>query len=170
MDELMINGQTVPFAPGDTILEAANKSGITIPTLCYHEDLTPYGGCQLCLVEVAGERRSVQSCTFAAKAGLVVQTETPAIQQGRRAILEMLLSNYYEASPAIEGDFENELLHWAHTYQVPVEQFMRQTPRFPIDSDPNPFIYVDLNKCIMCTRCVRACAEDPGAFCMGGER
>jgi NADH dehydrogenase/NADH:ubiquinone oxidoreductase subunit G len=82
MGELSINDQIVISHPGMTILEAARNAGITIPTLCYHKDLTPYGGCQLCLVEVEGERRPVQACTYEAKPGLVVRTESLSIQNG----------------------------------------------------------------------------------------
>ena len=167
MSELSINGNNIPYEPGQTILQVATQAGITIPTLCYHKDLTPYGGCQLCLVDVEGERRSVQACTYEAKAGLVVRTETSAIVKGRRDLLEMILSNYHDSGYAKFDDHPNELIHWANFYKVPVSEITLKTPRYSIDSDPNPFIWVDLNKCILCTRCVRACAEVQGRFVWG---
>jgi formate dehydrogenase alpha subunit len=164
MGELSINDQIVISHPGMTILEAARNAGITIPTLCYHKDLTPYGGCQLCLVEVEGERRPVQACTYEAKPGLVVRTESLSIQNGRRALLRLILSNYFDSGYASQDDHQNELFNWANIYGVSIPAETAKIPRFPIDSDPNPFIYVDLNKCILCTRCVRACAEIQGRF------
>ncbi len=163
MIKFTINGQIAENTPGTTILNAAKAVGITIPTLCYHHDLTPYGGCQLCLVEIDGENRPVQSCTREISEGMVVRTETPRLRQGRRSILELLLSAYYDRDYA--GDqTSNELIRWARYYRIPITKSMSHTPRYPVDSDPNPFIRVDLNKCIMCTRCIRACAEIQGRF------
>ncbi len=167
MSEITINGKKITADPGSTILEAGSQAGITIPTLCYHKDLTPYGGCQLCLVEVEGERRPVQACTYETKPGLIVQTETPVIRKGRRELLKMILSNYSDSGYAEEDDHPNELIRWAKFYRVPIGNLTSKPPRFPIDSDPNPFVWIDLNKCILCTRCVRACAEIQGRFVWG---
>ena len=166
-NNITLNGTSVPFLAGDTILKVATAAGIVIPTLCNHPELTPQGGCQLCLVEVKGERRPVQACMVEVKEGLIVETETPALQQSRRSILELLLSTYYEPTPIIEDDRENELFRWARHYQIPLEKFMADSPRYLVNSDPNPFIHVDLNKCIICSRCVRACAEIQGRFVLG---
>jgi formate dehydrogenase major subunit/formate dehydrogenase alpha subunit len=81
----------------------------------------------------------------------------------------MLLSNYYDAGyKRYDGRFDldqdSELAHWASVYKINIAAFQAKKPRFPIDSDPNPFVWVDMNKCIQCTRCVRACAEIQGRF------
>jgi formate dehydrogenase alpha subunit len=104
-------------------------------------------------------------------AGMVVQTETPSLVEGRRMVLELLLSNYSAAGaataktnghgPAPETDF----MHWVRHYQVPMPPEL--APRYPVDADPNPIIRVDMNQCILCTRCVRACAEVQGRFVWG---
>jgi predicted molibdopterin-dependent oxidoreductase YjgC len=167
MINFTVNGQISETGPGTTILKAALEAGITIPTLCYHRDLSPYGGCQLCLVEVKGETRLVQSCTAEVREGMVIHTESPRARKGRRSILELLLSVYYDRHYAIDDNDDNELIHWARHYKVPIRKIMARAPRYPVDSDPNPFIRVDLNKCIMCNRCVRACAEIQGRFVWG---
>ncbi|MCX6054056.1 MAG: formate dehydrogenase subunit alpha [Chloroflexi bacterium] len=167
MSEITINGRIVATSPGKTILEVARDAGITIPTLCYHKDLTPYGGCQLCLVEVQGERRSVQACTYEARPGLVVQTETAFLIKGRRELLKMILSNYFDSGYCAADEHRNELLEWAAFYDLQVEDYSLKAAKYPVDSDPNPFILVDFNKCIVCTRCVRACAQVQGRFVWG---
>jgi predicted molibdopterin-dependent oxidoreductase YjgC len=170
MISLTINGKTIEVPKGTTVLRAAEQAGITIPTLCDHPDLTPYGGCRLCLVEVKGARLPVTSCTLEVTQGMEVETETPALTHSRRTILELLLSNYYVENPArMNGSSgskygSGQFIHWVNHYGLEVEKYASKTPRFEIDSDPNPFVRVDMNKCILCNRCVRACAEVQGRF------
>ncbi len=167
MPKMKINGQSVEIAPGATIMEAAAQAGIIIPSLCHHPDLTPFGGCRLCVVEVKGESRPVASCGYEAREGLQVLTETPALRKERRHLLELFLSLYYQPKPDPEGSEDNELLRWARHYRVSLKRAMAPEPRYPADSDSNPFIRVDMNRCILCTRCVRACAEVQGRYVWG---
>ena len=95
MISLTINGQNLEAQEGSTVLQVAERAGIIIPTLCYHKDLSPYGGCRLCLVEVQGSRLPSTSCNLLVSKGMVVQTESPALTQSRRSVLEMLLRNFY---------------------------------------------------------------------------
>jgi predicted molibdopterin-dependent oxidoreductase YjgC len=164
MISLKINGQQVEVPEGTSVLRAAEQAGIVIPSLCDHKDLTPYGGCRLCVVEVSGYRLPMASCTLPAARGMEVITESPALAESRRTILELILSTYYDAGCTDDLGDQNELLRWAKTYQIDAASKMALQPRFPIDSDPNPFVWVDMNKCILCTRCVRACAEIQGRF------
>jgi len=167
MISLTINGQQVEVEDGSTVLQAAAKLGITIPTLCYHKDLSPYGGCRLCVVEVRGARLPMTSCNLPVIPDMRVTTESPALTDYRQTILRMMLSNYYDAGyTRNDGKFDqdNELAHWAEVYGVDISAAMAKKPHFPIDSDPNPFVWVDKNKCIQCTRCVRACSEIQGRF------
>ena len=179
MAQLTMNGRTVDAADGQTVLEAAADAGITIPTLCHHKDLSPVGSCRLCLVEVESLAEQVAACTLPAADGMVVETETPALVESRRMILDMLLRRYVSAEHPTFGKL-NELEHWAHFYNVtnrgddsPNRPSSARgangwdSPRFIEDSDPNPFIRVDLNQCILCTRCVRACEEVQGRFVWG---
>jgi formate dehydrogenase major subunit/formate dehydrogenase alpha subunit len=168
---LTINDLPIEASEGQTILEAARLSGITIPTLCYHKDLSPVGSCRMCLVEVEKWRGQVAACTTKIFRGMVVQTETPAVIQSRRLVLELLLQNYADAGYAANDGHPNEFMHWVRHYQVDLPGRVAPGPRFAVDSDPNPFLWVDFNKCILCTRCVRACAEIQGRFVWGvGQR
>ena len=166
MINLTINGNNIQVSEGTTVLRAAETAGITIPTLCDHKDLTPYGGCRLCVVEVQGARFPATACTLLASEGMVVQTETPALVESRRFILEMLLHNYYDGGPAtseVDGH-ETQFTYWVKHYGLDASKCMAERPRFEVNSDPNPFVWVDFNKCILCMRCVRACAEVQGRF------
>ena len=169
MISLTINDQPLAVQEGTTVLQAAAAIGITIPTLCYHKDLTPFGGCRLCVVEVRGARLPMTACILPVSPGLNIQTETPVVVSYRRAVLRMMLSNYYDAgykqlNGKTDPDHDNELFRWARMYGVDLESAKAKKPRFPVDSDPNPFVWVDMNKCIQCTRCVRDCAEIQGRF------
>jgi NADH dehydrogenase/NADH:ubiquinone oxidoreductase subunit G len=107
MTNLTINGQTLEVPAGSTVLQAVTALGITIPTLCYHKDLSPYGGCRLCVVEVQGSRLPMTSCILPVSPGMVVQTDTPAILRYRRAIIRLLLTNYYDAGyKRYDGKFD----------------------------------------------------------------
>jgi predicted molibdopterin-dependent oxidoreductase YjgC len=174
MINLTINGKSIEVPEGTTVLRAAESHGITIPTLCDHPTLTPYGGCRLCVVEVKGARVPMTACTLPVSQGMVIETETPDLVESRRTILELLLSNYYDAklekasgngnlAGANEGK-DTEFLHWIKHYNIDPVAASAKKPRYKINSDPNPFVHVDLNKCILCTRCVRACAEIQGRF------
>ncbi len=170
MIALTINGKSVQVQDGDTVLTAAREAGIDIPTLCDHPDLSPYGGCRLCIVDVKGERTPLAACTLLAEADMVVETETPKLVEGRQAILQMLLSSYYSESYQEPDGQVNELLHWAKVYGVDPRVYASPQPRYAVDSDPNPFIRVDMNQCILCNRCIRACAEVQGRFVWGLAR
>src|SRR5512142_2661572 len=165
---LTINGQTLEVPENTTILQAAERAGIVIPTLCHHKDLTPYGGCRLCSVDVRGMRLPATACTMPVSPGMVVQTESPELTRYRRTILELLLVRFYDAGYTHDGSDQPELdtqfAHWVRFYGIDMKKAMAREPFRQIDSDPNPFIWVDKNKCIMCTRCVRACAEVQGRF------
>lgn len=166
-----INAQTINAKEGQTILEAAQDHGITIPTLCYHKDLSPVGSCRLCLVEVDKWRGQIAACTTQVAQDMIVRTETHALIQSRRLILEMLLQNYVDAGYASGDEKHDEFMAWVRHYQVALPEGSIPAQRYRVDSDPNPFLWVDLNKCILCTRCVRACAEIQGRFVWGvGQR
>ena len=162
-----INGQMFEAQEGTTILQIAREHGIEIPTLCNHPDLRPVGSCRLCLVEVAPQADLATACTLQVREGLAVQTETPRLAALRREILELLLENYADAGYAA-GDHEaTEFERWLSHYGVRRWPGSPALLRYPINADHNPVIWVDMNKCIVCTRCVRACAEVQGRFVWG---
>lgn len=167
MINITINDKKLEVPEGLTVLRAAELGGITIPTLCDHPDLTPYGGCRLCLVEIEGIRTLQTACTIPASNGMVVRTETPALAESRKTILELLLSDYFNAGYTNGNHDDTEFMHWVKYYQAQPPKGFEQKVRYPVNSDPNPFVWVDLNKCILCNRCVRACAEVQGRFVWG---
>ena len=158
--KITINGVPYEVAPGQTLLHAAHKLGINIPSLCDHPDLTPYGGCRLCDVEIKGGRVPMAACSMMVSEGMEVQTETPDLVEARRYLLELLLSNYHDSG--YPSSHPSELQELCARYGVAIAPHSRTEPRYPVDSDPNPFVWVDLNKCILCTRCIRACGEIQG--------
>jgi formate dehydrogenase major subunit/formate dehydrogenase alpha subunit len=161
--KLTIDDRTFEAREGQTVLEVARANQVTIPTLCYHKDLSPSGNCRLCLVEVEGVRGQLAACTLTASDGMVVRMETPALVETRRFVLDMLLRRYVETGNPSNATRDSGLLYWAARYGV-VPPDPAPAPRYTVDGDPNPFVRVDLNKCILCTRCVRACAEIQGRF------
>lgn len=162
MVRIYINDRPIEAHAGQTVLEAARDAGIVIPTLCHHSSLSPAGSCRLCLVELHGRIGETAACKLPAIEGTVIHTETPAVVQARRFVLKLLLDQV-QLDPLLAGE-SNELVHWARHYGVPIPSEPAQVRRFPADADPSPVIRVDLNQCILCTRCVRACAEVQGRF------
>ncbi|HEX6290176.1 MAG TPA: formate dehydrogenase subunit alpha [Herpetosiphonaceae bacterium] len=157
---LTIDGHPAIAQPGDTVLQVAQQHGISIPTLCHHPDLTPVGSCRLCLVEVDGLPNPVSACTLRIRDGMVVRTETPALTEARRGILSLLLCSY---TAPVDG-CDTEFLRLVRRYGAQVPEGIEPEPPCAVDSDPNPFVRVDLNRCILCTRCIRACNEIQGRF------
>ncbi len=164
MVQLTINGKQIEVPEGTTVLRAAAQAGITIPTLCDHKELTPYGGCRLCIVEVQGFRVPIASCTLPATQGMVVSTETEALKKSRKFVLSMLFSERNHFCPFCQvsgGDCElqnaayhEEMTHW------PMQPGWNN---YPVDST-HPYFVLDNNRCILCRRCVRACGELAGNF------
>jgi formate dehydrogenase major subunit len=169
MVQLTINGKKIEAKEGTTVLNAAREGGIVIPTLCDHPKLTPYGGCRLCVVEVEGMRTPQTACTLPVSNGMVVQTDTPKMKDSRKFILSMLFSerNHFCMYCQVSGgecDLQNAALaegmdHW------PLQP---NWVNFPVDSS-HPYFVLDHNRCILCRRCVRACAEMTGNFTLASE-
>ncbi len=157
-----IDGKLVEVPAGSTVLEAAERAGIVIPTLCHHPDLTPVGACRLCVVEVEGMRGPATACTLPATEGMVVRTQTQALTDVRRFVLTMLLTDHPNDCMKCEVDGRCELQNWVYAYQVEWPEHTGKRHQYPIDSDPNPVVFVDMNKCILCGRCVRTCQEIQG--------
>jgi len=156
---LTINGERVTAPKDSTILEAARSAGIYIPTLCHHPDLSNVGACRMCVVEVEGSRGLQTACTTPVRDGMVVQTETETVRQARKFTLEMLLSDHPNDCMTCEANGDCELQDLAYDYGVEWSEHGGARHSYDINPDPNPFILVDRNKCILCGRCVRACQE-----------
>ncbi len=162
MITLTINGKEVRLEKAVTVLEAARSAGIKIPTLCYHEQLEKYGGCRLCLVEVEKMPRLQTACTLMAADGMVVRTETETIADVRRGILEFLLINHPLDCPYCDKAGECELQDLVEKYG-PAKGRYREKKRKVTESLDDPVIVRNMERCIMCTRCVRMCEGVQGA-------
>lgn len=164
MVKITINEKQIEVPEGTTVLRAAEMAGIHIPRLCDHKELTPYGGCRLCIVDVEGARVPMASCTLPVNNGMVVRTETEAIKKSREFILSMLFSERNHFCPFCQvsgGDCElqnaayhEEMTHW------PIQPGWSN---FAVDTT-HPYFILDNNRCILCRRCVRACGEMVGNF------
>lgn len=165
MIRLRINDCDVVAQPGETLLQAARAAGITIPTLCHHDALSAVGSCRVCLVESA-DGHLFPACKTEVQEGLVLKTDSPAVHEARKTVLELLLLNY-RADGTREASTNSEFLKLVHEYDARRLDRLEEEPRFTVDSDPHPMIRVDLNQCILCTRCVRACEEVQGRFVWG---
>jgi len=161
--QFTLNDQIVEAQDGQTVLEVARANGIVIPTLCYHKQLPVVGSCRLCVVEVEGARVPQAACGLAVREGMIVRTETPDIVRARRTILELLLANFHDAGYTPDQT-DSEFMHWVKLYRAQRPDGLTPRTQRPVNSDPDPFVWVDVNKCILCTRCVRACADVQGRF------
>ncbi len=155
---LTINGQPVVAQIGQTILEAAKAAGIDIPVLCHHPALTNWGACRMCLVEVEGMRGLQTSCTCPVADGMKINTESEGAVNVRKFVLELLFSerNHYCMFCQLSGDCE--LQDAAYRYGLDHFTYPRPYEKLPVDASRKYFI-MDHNRCILCSRCVRACAE-----------
>jgi formate dehydrogenase alpha subunit len=186
---LTINGQGVKAQQGMTVLEAALAAGIYIPTLCYDPDLEPYGGCRLCVVEIEGVRGLPTACTMPARDGMIVHTETEAVNKVRRIALELLMANHPSDCLVCNRRTETERcrpydiclrsvaitdrcvtcpaneqceLQKVVDYLGITELHLPRAIRSFTTDTSNPFFDLDRNRCILCARCVRACNEIAG--------
>lgn len=159
MITLTINGREVQTPRGSTILEACRQAGIPIPTLCYDPDLRLAGSCRMCVVEVKGSPLYAASCVTPAVNGMVVETESEGIVAARKVILELLSSRHKFNCQVCEKNSNCSFQDYCYQYGVKESRFdYGEDHVYPIN-DLNPFLERDYNKCIMCTRCVRACED-----------
>lgn len=161
MVTLKINGIQAVVAEGATVLEAARSAGIYIPALCHHPKLTPFGGCRLCLVEIKGLPRPVTSCTTPVSEGMEVVTTSPTIERLRKTVLELILSDHPNDCMVCEQAGRCTLQELAYEYGIRENRFEGERRTYA-KKDGNPFIERELEKCIMCGRCVKICDEIQG--------
>ena len=155
---LTINGQEVIAERGMTVLEAAQLAGIYIPTLCYDPDLEPYGGCRLCVVEIEGMRGLPTACTTPAADGMVVHTETAAVNNVRRIAVDLFIADHPMDCLTCPKNQRCDLQKVAAYLGITERRLPRTDKPLPVDIS-NPFFYLDRKYCILCGKCVRACDE-----------
>ena len=155
---LTINDKQVKGETGDSVLDICEANNINVPTLCHHKGLTDVGACRMCLVEIEKERKPVPACTYPARDGLVIQTHTETLEKYRRLTLELLLSEHNHDCSACESDGRCELQDLLNQYGIDKTRFSVNKSVEPIDNS-STVITRDPNMCILCGRCIRACAE-----------
>ncbi|WP_189051568.1 NADH-quinone oxidoreductase subunit NuoG [Aliidongia dinghuensis] len=168
MVRITIDEQTLEVEPGSTVLMAAERLGIEIPTFCYLKRLPALASCRMCLVEIQGQRRLQPSCATAVADGMVVRTNTPLIDETRSSMLDMLLANHPLDCPVCDKGGECELQDMVMAYG-PRESRFRDAKRVFHSEDIrlSPVIIMNVNRCIQCQRCVRMCEEVVGAVALG---
>jgi bidirectional [NiFe] hydrogenase diaphorase subunit len=159
---IRIDGEYVSAREGQTVLEVALAAGKYIPTLCHLGGLSAAGACRLCVVEVSGVARLVPSCTTAAQDGMSVTTNSEKLARYRKMALELLLTerNHYCAICVSNGHCELQAM--ASRFGLTHVRYPYSYPTLPVDVSHAKFV-LDHNRCILCTRCVRVCAELEGA-------
>ncbi len=162
MITITINEKEITLEKPVTVLEAARSAGISIPTLCYHPALERYGGCRLCLVEVEKMPRLQTACTLMTADGMIVRTETDAIAEVRRGILEFLLINHPLDCPYCDKAGECELQDLVEKYGPTTGRYKEKKRKMP-ESLEDAIIVRNMERCIVCTRCVRMCEGVQGA-------
>jgi formate dehydrogenase alpha subunit len=161
MITLTIDGIEVAVERGASILEAAEKAGVRIPTLCHDKRLIPFGACRMCVVELKGRRGLIPACFNPARNGMEVLTNTPAVVDARRLQLQLLLRHHPLDCPVCEAGGACELQNLVMDYGVEDLPFSREAPILPVDRRSH-FIKRDMNRCVLCGCCVRICNEVQG--------
>ena len=166
MVTLKIDGRTVQAEPNATVLEACMAQGIKIPTLCNLKDINNIGACRMCLVEDAKTGKLQASCVLPVSEGLEIKTSTPKVLEARRAVLELILSDHDRSCLTCKRNQSCELQALANEMGIEDIEFPGERIIKTID-ELSPSIVRDNNKCILCRRCVAACAKTQGVFAIG---
>ncbi|MEE9504746.1 MAG: NADH-quinone oxidoreductase subunit NuoG [Thermodesulfobacteriota bacterium] len=162
MVNLTIDEIEVEIEEGATILEAAQKVGLSIPTFCYHQDLLPFGACRLCVVEVEQMKgRFIPSCSTPATNGMVVRTNTPEIRNARKTLLELLLVHHPLDCPVCDKGGNCKLQDLVYEYELTDNRFSDEKFDNPIDSASH-LVERNTNRCVLCGMCARNCDEVVG--------
>lgn len=159
--KLKIDGIDVSAYEGETILEAAKRAGIKIPTLCYLDGLSSHGGCRLCVVEVRGSPKLFPACTTPVGEGMEVITNSEKLKKYRKMTIELLLSEKPHVCAVCVANGHCELQDLAKEFGVDHLGVERGWTRQKVDLT-HDFLVIDHNRCILCTRCIRICDEIEG--------
>ena len=163
-----LDGKAIPFAEGETILQAASQAGVFIPHLCYHPEFKPHGSCKLCTVKVNG--RQTASCTMRAAAGMQVESDTEEINAERRALTQMLFVEGNHFCPSCEKSGNCQLQATAYHLGMMGPHYDHFFPNRAVDAS-HPDVLLDFNRCILCSLCVRASRDVDGknVFALSGR-
>lgn len=159
---IRIDGELISATEGLTILQAARAAGKKIPTLCDLEGITPVGGCRICIVEVQGIDRLLPACTTPIQEGMSVTTNSQRLKDHRKMTVELLLVERNHVCSVCVSNGHCELQTMATEMNVSTVRFAYNFPKLTVDLS-HPRYVLDHNRCILCTRCVRVCADLEGA-------
>ncbi|HEX4769844.1 MAG TPA: NADH-quinone oxidoreductase subunit NuoG [Bryobacteraceae bacterium] len=164
--KLTIDGQAVQAAPGTLVINAAKEAGIPIPAFCYYDGLALQAACRMCLVEVEKTPKLQVACTLPVAEGMVVHTDSPAVQQARKGTLEFLLTNHPLDCPVCDKGGECELQDMVFRYGAGESRYREE--KIHVDEKQwSPIVFYDAPRCILCYRCVRICGEGLGVSALG---
>jgi len=165
---LEIDGNQVTVPKGTSLMRAAMDAGIAVPKLCATDSLEPFGSCRLCLVEIEGRKGFPASCTTPAEAGMSVRTQTPRLQELRKGVMELYISDHPLDCLTCSANGNCELQDMAGVTGLREVRYGFDGANH-LDSkkdESNPYFTYDASKCIVCNRCVRACEETQGTFAL----
>ena len=164
----LLDGEEVPFEPGQTVLQAALAAGRYIPHLCYHPEFTPHGSCKLCTAKVNG--RTMATCTTPAETAIEVESAIGELDDLRRTLVQMLFAEGNHFCPSCEKSGNCALQALGYDLGVMTAGFRHLFPERPVDASHRE-IWLDFNRCILCELCVRASREVDGknVFALGGR-
>ncbi|MBU0650355.1 [FeFe] hydrogenase, group A [bacterium] len=158
MINIKVDNKDYKVKSGQTIMQALDTLGFKIPRLCYHPKLSIEGACRVCIVEVAGMKNFVASCSFPVSDGMDIKTNTKELRQARRDIVELILDNHPEDCHVCERDGNCELQRLAYAMGIRHRHFEGEKKSYEKDLS-SPAVIRDPDKCILCGRCVRMCSE-----------
>ncbi|OOC45452.1 NADH-dependent [FeFe] hydrogenase, group A6 [Thermosipho sp. 1223] len=160
MAKIFLNGKEFEVPDGITVLEAAEKLGIQIPTLCHHPELEPIGACRICIVEIEGARTLQPACTTKIADGMKIRTNSDRVENAIKFNLSLIMANHPNDCMYCEADQRCELKKLVHKYDV--RPIFNPTDLSEVFDNSSPSIQRDLSRCIKCQRCVRVCSEIQG--------
>ena len=157
-----IDGEVIAAEAGQSVLQVARANGKYIPALCYMEGLSPQGSCRLCMIEVSGVKRLLPACTTPVSEGLSVTTHTAQLQNYRKMALELLFCERNHICAVCVSSGHCELQSLAQEHGVTSVRYPYRFPNLTPDTSHPRYVF-DPNRCVLCARCVRTCAEIEGA-------
>jgi len=163
---VVINGQPAHARAGESILTVARSNGVSIPTLCHLEGLSDVGACRLCMVETVGSNKLIPACVTPVTPGMEIMTHSPTLAAYRKMVLELLFSERNHICAVCVANGHCELQAVAQACGMDHVTYAYACPSLPVDYS-HPRFGLDHNRCILCTRCVRVCAEVEGASTWG---
>lgn len=160
--EVSFDGVEVEAYEGETVLDAARRAGVEIPTLCFLEGLSTWGGCRICVVQVAEDHRLRPACAEPVREHMEVHVDTPRLRAYRRAVVELLFAEGNHVCAVCVSNGKCELQDVAVAVGMDHVRYEQQAPDRKVDASHRKYVH-DPNRCILCTRCVRVCDEIEGA-------